>query len=462
VTPARLIRTSAFRIAALYLVLFGASVSGLLGFIYWQSAGFIARQTDETVAAEITGLAEQYRQLGLGGLTRIVAERSRNQRASLYLLTDPLRRPRAGNIDQWPDAPEDEEGWMTFPYERPVGGELRTHAARARHLVLSDGGHLLVGRDIEDRRQMTERLRDSVLWALAITLVLGLAGGVLVGRRLLRRVEAISQASREIMAGDLTRRVPEGAAGDELDQLAGSVNAMLERIEALVEGMRQVTDNIAHDLRSPLNRLRTRLEVTLAADPGEAGYREALEETVAEAESLIGTFNALLSIAELEAGTGLDTPVAVPVDAVVNDAGELYAPLAEDREVAFSVAAEPGLTVRGDRHLLSQAIGNLLDNALKYTPAGGSMWLGAHRDGDRVAVVVADSGPGIPAEQRERVQDRFVRLEESRKRPGSGLGLSLVRAVARAHGGALALEDNAPGLRAVLRLPAAGQVAGRH
>lgn len=454
-SPARLTRTSAFRIAALYLVLFGASVSGLLGFIYWQSAGFIARQTDETVAAEITGLAEQYRLLGLDGLTGIVAERSRNQRASIYLLTDALRRPRAGNIDQWPDVPEDDQGWMTFPYERPVGGELRIHRARARHLVLSDGGHLLVGRDIEDRLQMTQRLRDSVLWSLAITLVLGLAGGVLVSRRLLRRVEAISQASREIIGGDLSRRVPAGSAGDELDQLAGSVNAMLDRIEALVEGMRQVTDNIAHDLRSPLNRLRTRLEVTLAAHPGEAGYREALEETVAEAEALIGTFNALLSIAELEAGTGLDAPVAVPVDTVVTDAGELYAPLAEDRDIALSLAVEPGLAVSGDRHLLSQALGNLLDNAVKYTPAGGTIWLGAHRDGGDVAVVVADSGPGIPAEQRERVQDRFVRLEESRKRPGSGLGLSLVRAVARAHGGTLALDDNAPGLRATLRLPAA-------
>jgi len=454
VTRARLIHTSAFRIAALYLALFGISVSGLLGFIYWQSAGFIARQTDQTVAAEITGLAEQYRQLGLGGLIRIVAERSRNQRASLYLLTDPLWQPRAGNIDQWPSAPEEADGWLTFPYERPVGGKMRTHAARARHLALPDGGHLLVGRDIEDRRQMAERLRDSVLWALAITLVLGLAGGVTVSRRLLRRLEAINLASREIMDGDLARRLPEGAGGDELDQLARSFNAMLERIEALVEGMRQVTDNIAHDLRSPLNRLRTRLEVTLASDPGQAGYRVALEETVAETDSLIATFNALLNIAALEAGTGLDAPVEVALDAVVRDVGELYAPLAEDREIALSVAAEPGLTMRGDRHLLSQALGNLLDNALKYTPAGGSIWLAAHRDAAAVAIVVADSGPGIPAEERDRVQQRFVRLEESRNRPGLGLGLSLVRAVAHAHGGALTLDDNAPGLRVELRLPA--------
>jgi len=451
----RILRTSTFRLALLYLALFSVSAFGLLGFIYWNTASFIAKQTDETIEAEITGLAEQYRLTGLAGLTAVVIERSRNQRESLYLLAAADKRPLAGNLDSWPDEPTQGDGWIDFAYQRPMSGQAVVHHARARHLVLPNGFQLLVGRDVEERLQIGRLIRDAVAWAVALTLGLGLAGGILMSRNLLRRIEAANAVARGIMAGDLSHRVALRGSGDELDQLAANVNAMLDQIERLLAGMRQVTDNIAHDLRGPLHRLRTRLEVTLAQSPDTATYRAALEDTVAEAEALLNTFNALLSIAELDAGAAHPTLEPLDFGRLVGDVAELYAPVAEEQGLTFTVAAPDGLQVRGERHLLSQALSNLVDNAIKYTPRGGTVTVSARRAGDTCESVVADNGPGIPEADRERVQDRFVRLEASRHRAGSGLGLSLVRAVARVHGGRLRLEDNAPGLRAVLALPAA-------
>lgn len=450
----RILRTSSFRLALLYLALFSVSAFSLLGFIYWNTASFIAKQTDETIKAEITGLAEQYRMTGLAGLTSVVIERSRNQREALYLLTTPNRQPIAGNIDSWPNKPTDAAGWINFEYQRPIGGKAVVHHARARHLVLSDGFQLLVGRDVEERLQIGRLIRDAVAWGVALTLALGLAGGILVSRNLLRRVEAVNAVARGIMAGDLSHRVALRGSGDEFEQLATNVNAMLDQIERLLDGMRQVTDNIAHDLRGPLHRTRTRLEVTLAESPDCEAYRDALEETVVEVEALLNTFNALLSIAELDAGAAHPTLEPLDLGRLVADVAELYAPVAEEQGLNFSVEAPVGLTVRGERHLLSQALSNLVDNAIKYSPDGGSITISVRRAGEFCEAVIADTGPGIPEADRERVQDRFVRLEASRHQPGSGLGLSLVRAVVRVHGGELRLEDNAPGLRIVIALPA--------
>ena len=449
-----LLRTSTFRLALIYLALFGISVVGLFGFVYWNTVGFAAEQTDETIGAEITGLAEQYRLTGLVGLTAIVIERSRNQQESLYLLVGPDRRPLAGNLDSWPDEPTLGEGWINFVYRRPVGGVNVTRQARARHLLLPGGFQLLVGRDIEDRLQFGRQIRETMAWALALAAALGLGGGILMSRNLLRRIEAVNTAARGIMAGDLSRRVSLGRSGDEIDQLAANVNAMLDQIERLLEGMRQVTDNIAHDLRGPLHRMRTRLEVTLAEPADAPSYRAAVEDTVAEVASLLATFNALLSIAELEAGATGATLAPLDLGRLIGDVAELYAPLAEEQGLGFAVEAPDGLRVRGERHLLSQALSNLVDNAIKYTPSGGDVRVTAMAADGIIQIVVADTGPGVPETERDRVQDRFVRLEASRKRPGSGLGLSLVRAVARVHRGKLRLEDNAPGLRAVLELPA--------
>ena len=452
-----LVRTTTFRIAVLYLVFFALSVLALLAFVYWATAGFMARQVDETIGAEITGLAEQYRRDGLGRLAQVVRERSRNQRQSLYLLARPTREPIVGNIEAWPAADSDQQGWLDFAYERPMGDGSELRLAHGRHLILVGGFHLLVGRDVSERRELDRLLRTAMAWSLALTLGLGLLGGVLLSRNMLRRIEAINRTSRNIMAGDLSQRVPVRGSSDELDRLAESLNAMLDQIEALMIGLRQVTDNIAHDLRSPLTRIRSRLELTLVQRPSEHGYREALEETLRETEQLIVTFNALLSIAQLEGGALRESMLELDLGALASDVAELYAPVVEDGGLRLSVdVPATGTTVRGNRHILSQALANLIDNAIKHTPSGGEITVAVRVEGDTVSLIVADNGPGIPEADRQRVLDRFVRLEASRHTPGSGLGLSLVRAVAQLHNAALTLGDNEPGLRVQLRFPRPG------
>jgi len=453
----RLLHTSTFRLAALYLLLFAASVLSLLVFIYFSTADFVEQQSEETIDAEIAGLREQYEQHGLAGLVEIVRARSLAQRSNsaLYLITDDALNPIAGNLTAWPEAHVIRPGWINFPVTLP--GPNGTHedaTALASVFMLHGDFRLLVGRDMRDASAFRSRITRTWAWSALLTLGLGLVGGLVMTRNMLRRVDAVNRTSERIIHGDLTQRVPLAGSGDEFDQLAGNLNAMLDRIERLMLGMRQVTDNIAHDLRTPLSRLRARLEVTLLERPDAKRYAEALTETIAEADRLLGTFNALLSIAEAEAGSRRDSMAEVDLAEIARSVAELYEPVAEEKGLALAVDADPRLPVNGDRHLLSQAIANLVDNAIKYTPAG-KVSISARRRGDTARLEVADSGPGVPKDRREAVFDRFVRLEGSRSTPGNGLGLSLVRAVARLHGGEAWLEDNEPGLRAVVMLPAA-------
>ena len=452
----RLLRTNAFRLAALYFALFAASVLALLSFIYFSTADFIERQTEATINAEITGLAEQYVQRGLTGLIEIIRARSATERGDtmLYLITDARLEPLAGNLSHWPSAAQIRPGWISFPVRRRDPHADETDAALASVFVLPGGYRMLVGRDLHDAQAFRARITRTLAYAGLLTLGLGVLGGFLNTRNMLRRVEAVNRTSERIIHGDLSQRVPLTGSGDEFDQLAGNLNAMLSQIERLMMGMRQVTDNVAHDLRTPLARLRARLEVTLLERPDAARYAEALRETIAEADHLLGTFNALLSIAEAEAGSRREAMAVVDLAEIARSVGELYEPVADDKGLSLAVESDRAMPVHGDRHLLSQAIANLLDNALKYTPAG-SVALSAHRDGETARVEVRDTGPGVPPERREAVFDRFVRLEGSRSTPGNGLGLSLVRAVAKLHGGEVWLEDNNPGLRAVFTLPMA-------
>lgn len=452
----RLLRTNAFRLAALYFALFAASVLALLSFIYFSTADFIERQTEATINAEITGLAEQYVQRGLTGLIEIIRARSATERGDtmLYLITDARLEPLAGNLSHWPSAAQIRPGWISFPVRRRDPHSDETDAALASVFVLPGGYRMLVGRDLHDAQAFRARITRTLAYAGLLTLALGVLGGFLNTRNMLRRVEAVNRTSERIIHGDLSQRVPLTGSGDEFDQLAGNLNAMLSQIERLMMGMRQVTDNIAHDLRTPLARLRARLEVTLLERPDATRYAEALRETIAEADHLLGTFNALLSIAEAEAGSRREAMAVVDLAEIARSVGELYEPVADDKGLSLTVESDSAMPVNGDRHLLSQAIANLLDNALKYTPAG-SVALSAHRDGETARVEVRDTGPGVPSERREAVFDRFVRLEGSRSTPGNGLGLSLVRAVAKLHGGEVWLEDNNPGLRAVFTLPMA-------
>lgn len=450
----RVLHTSSFRMALVYLVLFGMSSLVLLSFVYWATAGISTSQTDDTIQAEVTGLGEQYREKGLTGLLEIVHQRSRDQRQSLYLLVNSGGDSLAGNLTSWPSVETQEGGWLDFTYQRPVGGKSEKHRARGRHLLLGGGFQLLVGRDVHELQRVEKIMQRTLAWAVALTIALGLVGGVFMSRNFLRRIEVINKTSREIMAGDLHQRVPVAGREDELDRLACNLNEMLDQIERLVTGMRQVTENIAHDLRSPLNRLRSRLEVTLMGDASKDDYRQALEMTIDEAAALLETFNALLNIAQAESGQSDGEPENFDLSALVVDLAELYEPVAEEKNLTLTRHIEEGVTLLGNRHLLSQALANLLDNGVKYSPGGGSITIVLRKHEGRAELVVADSGPGIPAEDLPRVTDRFVRLETSRNTPGSGLGLSLVNAVAKLHNAELILEDNLPGLKVLMRFSA--------
>jgi signal transduction histidine kinase len=454
-----IVGTHAFRLAALYFLVFAASVLGVLLFVYLTSAGFVERQTEATLDAEITGLAEQYAQRGLSGLIQIVAARSAGDRgdAMIYLVTDPDGKPLVGNIAAWPAGVPTHSAWLSFALERTINGRHEVHPARGRLFVIPGGYRLLVGRDISDAAAFRSEVRTTLLWAGLIALGIGLIGGTVMSRNLLRRVEQVNRTSERVMAGNLSDRVPLHGTKDEFDQLAANLNRMLDQIERLMTAMREVTDDVAHDLRTPLSRLRTRLEHALAipsgADPsGGASQAEAIRAAIDEADRLLATFNALLRIAELESGAHLDQATPIDLSEVARSAAELYEPVADEKGFALSVVTEPGVRMSGDWHLLSQALANLLDNTLKYA-GGGLIELRAFHENGQAILEVADHGPGIPEADRQSVLDRFVRLEPSRTTPGNGLGLSLVRAIARRHDGSVTLEDNKPGLRVRLQFP---------
>ncbi len=449
----KLVRSTAFRLAAFYLLIFGLSAAGLLGLVYWRSAGFTAQQIDETISAEIQGLHERYRLLGIPGLSQVVGERSSRQSQSLYLLSTRDEKPLAGNISRWPASAAEADGWIDFEYELQVGEATETRRARGREIAIRGGYRLLVGRDVQQRVELVGLIESAFWWAGAGILALGVAGGLLISRHTLRRVDAMAAASEQIMAGDLARRVPRNGSGDELDRLAESLNAMLDRIEQLMTAVRQVSDNIAHDLRTPLNRLRARAEVTLMGDAGDAAaHRDALQRTLEEADALLQTFNALLDIARLE-GAKAGPSDKIDLADIVADVTELYEPVAEDADIA--VTPQGAALVYGDRRLLAQALANLLDNAIKYTQGGGEVRVSAGRRGDRAVLTVRDNGPGVPEADRSRIFDRFVRLDSDRAKPGNGLGLSLVRAVAAMHDAEIEAKDAEPGLEITLSIPAA-------
>jgi signal transduction histidine kinase len=433
------------------VVLFGASVSLLLGFIYWSTAGFMEQQTEATIEAEIRGLAERYQLTSLDGLVRSIHERiERNPYGStIYLLTNRRFARVAGNLDRWPEEKPDADGWLEFVLEQ-TGGHGERHLARARTFVLAGDFHLLVGRDMYELRATQELIARTLAWGVAITALLALGGGVMMSRSTARRLEVVNATSRRIMRGDLSQRVPTRGTRDEFDQLAANLNGMLDQIQQLMDGVRHVSDNVAHDLKTPLTRLRNRLDALVRRD---GAGREEAELALAEADAMLATFNALLRIARLEAGARREAFAEVHLDDVVSDAAELYEAVAEDKgqHLRVSVGANP--VVIGDRDLIFQAIANLLDNATKYTPEGGNVELSLTRGSSGARIRVSDAGPGIPPEERTRVLDRFVRLEASRSTPGNGLGLSLVAAVAKLHGAAVSFESARPGLVVNLEFP---------
>jgi signal transduction histidine kinase len=460
----KLLRTTAFQLTLVYLLVFVLFAASLLGYFALNTRRLINEQITRTVTAEIGRLREQYTEAGIRGLVLIIDLRSRRPGSSLYLVTTPNGEALAGNVGSLQPGVLDHPGWLETSYRRIEATEEVEHRALVEVVELPGGFRLLVGRDLEERERIYGIISNAGRWSFALVVVLGLAGGFFVSRRVLKRIDAMTETAHTIMAGDLSGRLPIAGTGDELDRLADNVNAMLERIEALMRGLKEVSDNIAHDLKTPLTRLRNRCEQALRGAKGDGDYRGALESTIAESDELIRTFDALLMIARAESGHARDNMVQFDAAEIARDVGELYEPLADEKGLALRVEAPLAAPVHGNRELVSQALANLVDNAIKHAGpeasrnngAPAEIVVAAGADGERITLSVADRGPGIPDADRGRVVERFVRLEQSRSQPGSGLGLSLASAVARLHGGELKLEDNHPGLKSVIALLRAG------
>lgn len=455
----RLARTTAFKLALGLLAVFVVAAGVALAYGVWQASRLVQTQIEQAVDAETALLVEQYRLGGLRQLTSIMADRADQSAALLYLLTAPTGAGLTGNIGALPPGVIDREGPLEAAYSRIDSETLARDEALFRVTVLPGGFRLVVGRDLGERRRVAEVITNSILGALGLVVLVGLGGGFLVARRVLNRLDSMTATSRAIMAGDLSERLAITGAGDEFDRLAHATNAMLDRIVVLMDELKQVSDNIAHDLRTPLTRLRNRAEEAQRTARTMEDWREAVGDVITESENLIRTFEALLLIARAEAGAVRDQMQDVSLQEIATGIAELYEPVAEEAGFEIRVEAAGDVRVRGHRELLSQALANLVDNAIKYAGQGGSSETGTPIEirlgTDRKSAIldVADRGPGIPEADRTRVVERFVRLEDSRSQPGSGLGLSLVAAVARLHDGRLTLLANEPGIVARLEIP---------
>ncbi len=459
----KLFGATAFRLALAILLLSAIGAGIVLTVIAWQVVSVVDREIARTIDVESQGLIDAFDNAGIRRLEAVIEARKREPGSSLYLLTNPIGEPLAGNVDQIPAEVLLHPGFVPIIY-RGSGSSDRGRQALVGVYILPGGFRLLIGHDLGDRARIGKVMVRALALSLVFFAVLGAAGALFVARRVLKRIDDINTSAHGIMAGDLTRRLPVSGSGDELDRLAEGLNEMLGRISELMAGLREVSDNIAHDLRTPLTRLRNHAEAALAFGGDAATYRQALEKTIEESDQLIRVFNALLLIARAEAGGDLGPLQPFDVGEAARSVAELYEPIAEEEGVTLVVHVEDGLMVRGNRELIGQAVANLVDNALKYGASGRGVGdvrskpdvvITARRAGKSVELTVADRGPGIEPADRVRVLDRFVRLEGSRSRPGSGLGLSLAAAVVRMHGGTVDLEDNQPGLRVRLTLPAA-------
>ena len=462
----KLVRTTAFRLTLFYLFLFALFAASLVGYFAWNTRRLITEQITTTVNAEIGELSGIYDRRGLRGLVYNIESRALRPGSNLYLVTTPTGVAIAGNVGSLAPGVMATNGWSETAYRRMEDQDRTDHRALVRVTELPGDFRLLIGRDLDERRRMFVIVAKAAQWSVLVVVVLGIVGGIFVARRVLQRIDAMTGTTQRIMTGDLSGRLPVGRSGDELDRLAENLNAMLERIEALMKGLKEVSDNIAHDLKTPLTRLRNRAEEALAKSSCEADYRAALERTIEESDGLIRTFNALLMIARAESGQARGNMDDFDAADVASGIHELYEPLAEDDGMTLRLKTAPA-PLHGNRELVSQALANLVENAIKYGKPAPTAHPGtvvsldpkpilieARREGDTVLLSVTDRGPGIPEADRSHAVERFVRLDSSRSQPGSGLGLSLASAVATLHGGELKLSDAQPGLVATLAIPA--------
>lgn len=480
----KIMRTTAFKLSAIYLIIFTIFAVFLIVYIAINTQILMTRQLNSAVELEVKGLVEQYRSGGLPHLVQVIEERSRRPGASLYLVTDFRGHFVAGNVSTLPKWVLDERGAIqqTVPYQRLGETTRKEYNAVVSVYEIFGGYRLLVGRDVGEREIFRKVVEQAFIVSAILMILLALLAWIFVSRKVLKRIDVIAEASHHIMEGQLDERLPVTQAGDEFDRLSESLNIMLSRIEGLMHGLKEVSDNIAHDLKTPLTRLHNRVELTLSSDDADSEtYRAALEQTLEESESLIRTFDALLRIARVEAKSTQIEKVSLDIGAIAADMAELYEPVAEDEGAELTWDAGPGFEIEANRELVSQAIANLIDNALKYAvrhaverrglaagdhdklPDMARIHVSISRKGDvpkdravdnrPILLTVADNGPGIAKEDRVRVLQRFVRLDKSRNQPGSGLGLSLVNAVATLHDATIILGDNEPGLIFTIQFP---------
>ena len=453
----KLLRTTAFKIVAVYLLVFALFAAGVIGYLARHTQALVVTQITDAIDSEIKNLQDVHEDGGIGRLIDVVAVRAQQPGSNLYLITSFNGAVVAANVTDINNSVLSRQGWSEISYRRTDDAADNLHDSRALVRVVFIGGFRgLVGRDIEERERLRQILAAPARWSLVVIVILGIAGGLFITRRVMKRIDQMTATSEQIMRGDFGGRLAVTGSGDEFDRLANSLNAMLTRIENLMGGLKHVSDNIAHDLKTPLTRLRNRAEEALRKNHTEKDLRRALETTIDESDNLIRTFDALLMISRAEAGEVRKAMTDFDAGEIARDVAELYEPVAEESGLTLGIDAAENLPVRGSRELVSQALANLVDNAIKHggTTAGSKVTVAARKIGDRIEFTVGDRGPGIAEKDRLRVLERFVRLEESRSLPGAGLGLSLALAVARLHGGDLRLEDNSPGLKVTLAIPA--------
>jgi signal transduction histidine kinase len=460
----RIFRTTPFRLTLLFLALFASAASAFLAYIYVATAGEATRRTDQEISREMHSLVAAYDRAGVDAVNQSLIERAASERPFLYLLMDSNQKRISGSIEESPvEKFTGNEAKASFSVtDQDVQGHTVKHPARGLQRRLSGGEILFVGADVGADEAYVNNVTRSLQGGGALFLLLGLAGGVLMSRNVTRSMVSLTAVVDAVRNGDLGARAPVRGARDEFDELAAGINEMLDRLERSMAGHRHAGDAIAHDLRSPLTRLRARLEVAyLDVEAGKGDPTQALAQALEDTDGVLKTFAAVLSIARLQAAGTAPDPVLFDPSELAANISELYEPLCEDKGIDFAAEFARDLQARGNREFIAQALANILDNAVKYTPAGGAIMLRVRRrSSGEIEFSVTDTGPGVPEADRERVVQRFVRLENSRNEPGAGLGLSLVAAVAEAHGGRLELAEGpgkvgemGPGLRVALVLP---------
>lgn len=448
----QMLKTTAVRLTLIYTFLFGLLAVGVVGYVSYNTGRLILSQIQTAVDEEVSQIARQTRRRGVRSLIPMIERRSRQPGANLYLVADVNGRIIAGNVRDLDRDLLGEDGWLIPPFEYLRFGEDADEGqAIARVFTLRGGLKLLVGRDIGDAERFQQIVGRASTLSLAVMVFTGLLLWFFVGRRALKHIDSVSLSSQRIIDGDLSQRLPLSGSGDEFDRLSSSLNELISRVEKLNTGVRVMSDSIAHDLKTPLTRLRNRAEAALDKSADE----EVLQHIIADADGLIKTFNALLMISQVESGARAVQFTSVELSSVVRDVHELFEPTAEEQDIKLTLSIDSDATVQCSRELIAQALTNLLDNALKYGTGSSTpeIRISLSSDNGEACLSVCDNGSGVPEDERDRVTERFVRMETSRTKPGSGLGLSLVKAVAGLHSGELVLKDNLPGLCVELRLP---------